>query len=225
MTKAILTDIEGTTTAVSFVYDVLFPYARQRMAAFVRSHRRDPQVQAQLREAEAELDGPAGEERTIEALLEWMRADRKVPALKALQGMIWRAGFESGALTGHLYPDAVEGLRRWHRQGIGLYVYSSGSVAAQRLLFTHSEFGDLTPLFSGYFDTRVGAKREPRSYRQIAEEIGHSAPEILFLSDTAGELDAAREAGMETIWLVRDAGPAAQPRHRQVTSFAEIAPR
>jgi enolase-phosphatase E1 len=133
-----------------------------------------------------------------------MHEDRKATPLKTLQGMIWREGYASGALRGHVYDDAVGALRGWHARGIALYVFSSGSVAAQRLLFEHSECGDLTPLFAGYFDTRVGSKQEASSYAVIAKAIGVPACDVLFASDVAAELAAARASGMQVVEVRRD---------------------
>ena len=203
--RVILTDIEGTTSAISFVHDVLFPYASSELADFVRDNEDDPviaQILVDAREEAHEPDAPT--ERIIEFLLEWIAEDRKATALKALQGHIWQNGYESGDFTGHIYDDAVEGLRRWHEAGIDLYVYSSGSVGAQKLLFGNSDAGDLTYLFSGYFDTNTGHKKDVEAYEAIAESIGVEPADILFLSDVAEELDAARNAGMQTIQLVRD---------------------
>jgi enolase-phosphatase E1 len=143
----------------------------------------------------------------IARLIDWMDQDAKIGPLKALQGMIWADGYRDGALKGHIYPDAVAGLRRWHAMGITLAVYSSGSVPAQKLLFGHSEAGDLTPLFSGWFDTGVGGKKDAASYRAIAAALDLPAGDILFLSDVPAELDAAREAGLAVTLLARDGLP------------------
>ncbi len=221
--KAILTDIEGTTSAVSFVFDVLFPYARAHLPAFVREHATEPAVAAQLDAVRAESgESNADDERVIKILLEWIEADRKATPLKALQGMVWAEGYRAGQLKGHVYPDAVTALRRWHEQGYGLYVYSSGSVQAQKLIFGCAEVGDLTPLFSGYFDTGCGPKRERESYARIAESIGLEAGQILFLSDVVEELDAAQQAGMRTCGLVRGGGTLGG--HEVVQSFEAIDP-
>ncbi|MFL9813222.1 acireductone synthase [Stutzerimonas sp. VN223-3] len=221
--KAILTDIEGTTSAVSFVFDVLFPYARKHLPAFVRGHAEDPAVSAQIDAVRRESgESDANIERVVEILLEWIAADRKATSLKALQGMVWAEGYRAGQLKGHVYPDAVDALRCWHEQGYALYVYSSGSVQAQKLIFGCAEVGDLTPLFSGYFDTGSGHKREAESYSQIAGSIGLPTEEILFLSDVVEELDAAREAGMHTCGLARDGGALAG--HQVVGSFGSIDP-
>jgi enolase-phosphatase E1 len=157
------------------------------------------------------------------AVLEkWIDEDRKATPLKALQGMIWRQGYESGELKGHVYDDTPSFLRRWHDRGLKLYVYSSGSVEAQKLIFGHTAHGDLTPLFSGYFDTRVGAKREAASYKAILRETALSGPVVLFRSDIAEELDAARAAGMKTCQLLRDDKARPATAHPQAKSFAEV---
>lgn len=221
--KAILTDIEGTTSAVSFVFDVLFPYAARHLPDFVRQHAAEPAVAAQLDAARAEAgESGADVERVIDILLGWIAEDRKATPLKALQGMVWEQGYRAGQLKGHVYPDAVEALKRWQEEGYRLYVYSSGSIQAQKLIFGCSDAGDLSPLFSGYFDTTSGPKREAASYGRIAEAIGLAAEDILFLSDVVQELDAAREAGMATCGLAREGGELAG--HPTVASFAVIDP-
>lgn len=221
--KAILTDIEGTTSAVSFVFDVLFPYARQHLPAFVREHAEQPEVAVQLGAIRLDSGEPEADiERVIEILLGWIAEDRKATPLKALQGMVWKQGYEAGLLKGHVYPDAVEALKQWHRDGYELYVYSSGSIQAQQLIFGCSEAGDLSSLFQGYFDTTSGPKREPQSYRHIMEAIGRPGGQILFLSDIVEELDAAQEAGMLTCGLAREGGEL--PGHLTVASFAQIDP-
>lgn len=222
MVKAIVTDIEGTTSSIDFVHEVLFPYASQRLPGFVRSRQTDPAVLSILDTVRTEAgETHADVERVIEILLQWIDADRKVTALKSLQGLVWKHGYQSGAFTGHMYDDAVSNLRAWAAANIDLYVYSSGSVAAQELLFGHSDAGDLTPLFRGYFDTRVGHKREAGSYRNIAGKIGIPATEILFLSDVAAELDAAAAAGMQTFQLIRDE-KVVPGTHRVAHDFDEV---
>jgi enolase-phosphatase E1 len=219
--KAVLTDIEGTTSAVSFVFEVLFPFAAEHLPDFVRQEATQPAVALQLQAVRDEIAEPrANIERVIEILLEWIAEDRKATPLKALQGMVWEQGYRAGQLKGHVYPDAVEALKRWHQEGYELYVYSSGSIQAQQLIFGCSEAGDLSPLFSGYFDTTSGPKREPQSYRSIAAAIGRTAEEILFLSDIVEELDAAQQAGMPTCGLVRKGGELIG--HANVASFAVI---
>lgn len=221
MVSAIVTDIEGTTSSLSFVKDVLFPYSRARLPDFVRSHSRDPEVQRLLAEVSTQT-GARDETTLIAELIRWIDEDRKVTALKALQGLIWETGYRRGDFTGHIYPDAVRALRAWRTRGLHLYVFSSGSVKAQQLLFGHTAEGDLTPLFDGYFDTSIGAKKEPESYRRIAQSIRTAPEATLFLSDVKEELDAARAAGMQTRWLVRDGKTPTAPSHAIAHSFAEI---
>lgn len=219
--KAVLTDIEGTTSAVSFVYDVLFPYAANALPGFIEAHHARPDVAQQLAAVREEAGEPsASVDRVGEILSSWIAQDRKATPLKALQGMVWQQGYDTGELKGHVYPDAVAALKRWHEQGYALYVYSSGSVQAQKLIFGCSEAGDLSGLFSGYFDTTSGPKRETASYQRIASAIGMPAEYMLFLSDVTQELDAACVAGMHTCGIARE-----QPLindHKVVASFAEI---
>ncbi|MDQ3617177.1 MAG: acireductone synthase [Pseudomonadota bacterium] len=231
MPKAILTDIEGTTSSISFVKDVLFPYARRALPGFIKARGHDPAVRQWLDAVAAETGGVCHDEMIAEVLQGWIDQDRKHTALKALQGMIWADGYSNADFTAHIYPDAASALREWHVAGLPLYVYSSGSVPAQRLFFGHSDAGDLTAMFSGWFDTEIGGKREADSYRRIAEATGYAADDILFLSDVVEELDAAREAGMQTA-LVDRHEDYPQPRldadardHRRVESFAELAIR
>ena len=203
--KAIVTDIEGTTTSIDFVHKVLFPYAASALPEYVRAHQGNPVIAELLADVREQIGEPdADVDRLIEVLLEWIAEDCKVTALKALQGYVWGHGYESGAFRAHVYPDTAPNLRRWRDMGIALYVYSSGSARAQQLLFGHSDAGDLRPHFSAYFDTRIGGKREITSYIAICERIGVAAADILFLSDVVEELDAAANAGMRTVQLVRD---------------------
>jgi enolase-phosphatase E1 len=204
--RAIVTDIEGTTSSIHFVHDVLFPYSRARLANFIAEH--PQQVAAILQSVRREAgDATMDQAACIRALIEWHDADRKIAPLKDLQAMIWAEGFASGAFKGHVYPDAAAALRRWHADGIALYVYSSGSIAAQKLLFGQSDHGDLLPLFSGHFDTTIGAKKAASSYTAIAGSLGLDAADILFLSDVGDELAAAREAGFQTILVAREGAP------------------
>ena len=228
MTPTILTDIEGTTSSISFVKNVLFPYARRALPGFVRAHSGDPDVRRWLDMVATENGGICSDEVIAETLQGWIDQDRKHTALKALQGMVWREGYERGDFRGHVHPDAAVALREWHGAGHRLAVFSSGSVGAQKLLFGHSEAGDLASLFSAFFDTEIGHKREADSYRRIAEALHEPPGDIVFLSDIVEELDAARAAGMQTMLLDRrDDYP--QPRkgvaaggHPRVESFAQI---
>lgn len=222
MIHAIVTDIEGTTSDIRFVHQVLFPYARERLASFLRRHAADVEVVAPLAALRQEVGQPEADiEQLIAALYRFMDEDRKSTALKALQGIVWRSGYLNGDFHGHLYPEVAEQLAAWQCQGLRLYVYSSGSVEAQKLLFGYSEAGDLQPRFSGYFDTHIGAKRETASYHNIAQAIGLAPDELLFLSDIHQELDAAEAAGWHTCQLIRDQADT-HSRHPQVNRFDQI---
>lgn len=204
--KAVIVDIEGTTTPISFVHEVLFPFARERMAAFVADRKKDPEVARALKEARTLGGMPdANESQTVSLLIKWIDEDRKAGPLKFLQGMIWQTGYDAGVLKGPVYADAAAQMRNWHEAGLKLFVYSSGSVGAQKLIFGHSDQGDLTPLFSGYFDTAVGAKQESASYAAIAEQTGFAPSEMLFLSDHPGEVAAAISAGLKSVRIDREA--------------------
>ncbi|SJM92777.1 Enolase-phosphatase E1 [Crenothrix polyspora] len=222
MIKAIVTDIEGTTSSISFVKEVLFPYAQTHIAEFVRQHQDEAQVKTLLQDVRDTVAAQLTLDQVIAQLLTWIDEDKKVTPLKALQGLIWEEGYHLGAFVGHIYPDVIDNLRAWKASGIDLYVYSSGSVHAQKLLFGHTGHGDLTPLFSGYFDTRIGAKQESVAYSQIAGQIGSSPTNILFLSDIKAELDAARSAGFQTLWLIREGLIDPSAEHRQVADFDQI---
>lgn len=215
MITHILSDIEGTTTAIAFVHRSLFPYAASALEDFLARHGDDAEVAAIL------VDVPGDKLATLRG---WMAADSKATPLKALQGLIWKQGYAEGALRGHLWPDVAGSLRAWHAQGLHLAIYSSGSEQAQRLLFRHSDAGNLEPLFEGFFDTRMGAKREAASYARIAQAWGAAASGVLFLSDVAEELDAARQAGLGTCQLVRPGdGTQASGRHPEAADFKAVA--
>jgi enolase-phosphatase E1 len=220
--RAILTDIEGTTSSIAFVKDVLFPYARQALPRFVARHGSEPEVRRWLDAAALDIGGVTDNDCVVQLLQQWIDEDRKHTALKALQGMIWKDGYARGDYTAHIYADAPRKLREWHASGLPLYVYSSGSVPAQKLFFAHTDAGDLTPLFSGYFDTEVGAKREPASYAAILQAIGHRGEDVLFLSDVEAELDAAAACGLHTTLLVRDGELPAESRHPVARDFDEV---
>lgn len=205
---AIVTDIEGTTTDIAFVKNVLFPYAIARLEGFMQAIAPTPEGQAILTQVRTEVGQPTLTlEEAIAQLLAWAEADQKVTSLKAVQGLIWHEGYRTQAYTSHIYADAATCLRQWQRQGVPLYVYSSGSIAAQKLLFAHTTAGDLTPCFRGYFDTTTGAKVDPASYGKIAAALGLPAGELLFLSDHAGELAAAQQAGWSVCAVQRPGTP------------------
>jgi enolase-phosphatase E1 len=222
MIKAIVTDIEGTISSLAFVRGVLFPYARAHMGGYVREHADNATVAALLDDVRAEVGKDLSLEEVIAQLITWIDEDKKITPLKTLQGLMWEEGYKAADLRGHVYVDAMTRLVQWNHQGIPLYVYSSGSVYAQKLLFGYTEYGDMNKLFSGYFDTRVGAKVEATSYERIAQSIGVDAADILFLSDVEAELDAARAAGMQTVWLVREGHIHPFASHQQVRDFESI---
>jgi enolase-phosphatase E1 len=221
MIAGIVTDIEGTTSSIAFVKDVLFPYARARLPDFVKRNAADPEVRRLLSEVSDLCGRSLTDDAAIAELLGWIDENRKATPLKALQGLIWDVGYRRGDFHGHVYADAAAMLREWKARGIRLAVYSSGSVHAQRLLFGHTEYGDLTTLFTDFFDTRIGPKQEAASYRSIAERMALAPAELMFLSDVGAELDAARCAGFHTCQLVR-AGTAADPGHPHAADFHSI---
>ena len=198
MIKAILLDIEGTVGDIAFVRDVLFPYARKRMAETLRTRWSDPQIAAIVAEAASAVDKPlSSSDAATDQFLAWMDEDRKITPLKTLQGIIWRDGYASGELKAHLYPDAIEAIAIWRKNGLRLFIYSSGSIEAQKLYFAHSVAGDLTGAIEDYFDTTTGPKSAPGSYSKIANAVGLPASDILFLTDASAEATAAKSAGMQ----------------------------
>lgn len=190
MIRSVITDIEGTTTPISFVHRVLFPYARERLHDYLAAHPEHPSL---INVPEPKLD----------TLISWMDRDEKITALKSIQGEIWKEGYKSGRLIGEVYADVPPVLKSWSEAGIRLFVYSSGSIDAQRLLFGHTLKGDLTPRFEAFFDTTIGAKKESCSYKNIIRTINCLPNEVLFLSDVEVELDAAVVAGLSVCHLVR----------------------
>lgn len=223
MIKAIVTDVEGTLSPTSFVTEILFPYAREHLCPFLHEHSTDMAVSIQLENLSREENKALSVQECCDVLSRWMADDSKSAILKALQGMVWQEGYAKGELHGELFEDAVRNLRRWNDKGLALFAYSSGSVQAQQLLFQNNPFGDLTRLFSGYFDTKVGHKLEPSSYELITSEINERAGDILFLSDSVDELNAARAAGMQTRHVVRDTKPLdTMAAHPQVRDFDAI---
>ena len=205
--KVIITDIEGTTTAITFVANELFPYFRTNISDLL-ALKSNPIVQAAFDETiqivlAEEKRVIKTDEELIAALHQWSVADKKITPLKTLQGVLWEKGYKDGTLKGHVYADVAQNLTSWHAQGIALAVFSSGSVAAQKLLFGNSIAGDLTPVFSAYFDTKTGAKRDTATYTTIAEKLATLPNDCLFLSDITEELVAAKNAGFQTIQLVR----------------------
>jgi len=231
-TKTILLDIEGTTTPVEFVTEVLFPYARQRIETFLREHSSDPSVRADIealkqdhaQDVEQGLSPPPIAE--VTRYVHWlMDRDRKSTSLKALQGKIWEAGYRAGELRGEVYDDVPRAIERWRWQNREIAIFSSGSVLAQKLLFSSTQAGDLTRFICGYFDTTTGPKREPESYRRIAQAVGAEPSVMLFISDTVPEANAARSAGIDTLLCVRGARSPSEPHgHAAIRSFDEVFP-
>lgn len=238
--STILLDIEGTTTPIDFVYQVLFPYARARMKDFLARHLEDEEVRAavsdlmdeQARDEHLPHTASTSPGRLDESQLEVVAAyarrlideDRKLTPLKTIQGRIWEEGYRSGELKGRVFPDVEPNLRRWFEEGRTTCIYSSGSVLAQRLLFANTEAGDLTEFIRDFFDTRVGRKTEPASYLKIAELRSRRPAEILFVSDVVAELDAASAAGLQTLLCVRPGNhtqPAADA-HATISTFDEV---
>jgi enolase-phosphatase E1 len=229
-------DIEGTTSSIRFVYDVLFPYARRELAAFLQAHWDEPEV-ARARDRIARDAGaasfaawcggaatPAALERLCAEVNRLMDADVKATGLKDLQGLIWREGYRAGVLRSHVYPDVPPALKAWSAASRDLRIFSSGSVAAQRLFFAHTEAGDLSGYFCGHYDTTHGPKRAPASYAAIAAHMGRVPGQVLFLSDVTAELNAARQAGLATCLVERPGNAPSPPGHGHpvVRSFAQI---
>ncbi|TKB75503.1 MAG: acireductone synthase [Nitrospira sp.] len=225
MIRCVLMDIEGTIISVAFVREVLFPYAKHRLAAFLREHQHVPALRqwttACLDTVAQELGQRPADAEIPGILCRWIEEDRKHPGLKAIQGMIWHDGYRAGAFTPGLYEDVAPALKRWRRNGLRLALYSSGSEQAQRLLVEHTTDGDLTGLFSNFFDTSIGAKTETASYRHIGQVLALSSNDILFLSDIEAELDAAAEAGFNTTQIVR-AGTNAGTAHPVCSNFGDM---
>jgi enolase-phosphatase E1 len=222
--RYILTDIEGTTTSVSFVYDVLFPYFRKHIGE-LRELTQQEEVQKAFKqtvELAASLENKklGSVDDIINTLYRWSEEDRKITPLKTVQGILWKKGYESGEIKGHVYEDVLSALIKWQQLGLKMGVFSSGSIAAQKLIFGYSESGDLTSYFSNYFDTTTGGKREADTYPKIAAELALPASQILFLSDIVEELEAAEHAGMQTVQLVRPGTEAKWPK--TVSNFLEI---
>ena len=214
--KTLLFDIEGTTTDIHFVHKVLFPYSLERMKDFISTHPNHSALQSVKETLLLENNLEANVDQCIEALVQWIKTDRKHGALKEIQGDIWKKGYEAGDFQGHLYPDVLPSWKNWLSQGYKIAIYSSGSVQAQKLIFSYSVEGNLTPMISHYFDTKIGGKREVQSYENIKRNLGS---EITFFSDITEELDAALNAGLKTVQVMR--AETFPTRHPFITSFDE----
>ncbi|XP_063066803.1 enolase-phosphatase E1 [Engraulis encrasicolus] len=247
-TSVFLLDIEGTTTPITFVKDILFPYIREHLEEYLSDHWEEDECKQDVhllkKQSEEDLrqhracpvacasqSGQTDEEKAIREVVEgvlWqMAADRKTTALKQLQGHMWRAAYATGRIQGEVYPDVVPAIRAWRQRGMKIYIYSSGSVEAQKLLFGYSIEGDLLDLFDGHFDTNVGAKVESQSYVRIAERIGVQPQDIMFLTDVTREAKAAEEAGLSVAVVMRPGNMELTDEERShyttVTSFGQIA--
>lgn len=222
--RALLLDIEGTTTPVNFVYEKLFPYAAAHLEQFLKTSLEESDRKQLRKEYEQETasDLPLLSDPPFEYLRWLMHLDRKSRGLKSIQGKIWKSGYENGELRGELFPDVPKAFEKWLEARLGIYIYSSGSVPAQRLIFNHSVFGDLTPFISGYFDTAVGPKRASSSYETIAKLIGLEPRQMLFVSDIAEELTAAQEAGFAVLLSVRPGNKEQAGEWSRIQSFDEI---
>jgi enolase-phosphatase E1 len=237
--RAIVLDIEGTTTPIAFVFDVLFPYVRRHVRAHLEQHANDPEYRGLFDRLRAEhaadesaggkpppwTDAPDDRLTSVVSYVEWlMDRDRKSTGLKDLQGRIWEDGYNRGDLASDVFPDVPGALVRWHARGVRVAIFSSGSVRAQQLLFRHSSFGDLTRFISHFFDTTTGPKADPESYRRIAHVMDVAPGAIVFVSDVTRELEAARGAGMQTRLAVRPGNPApgSDHAHPALPSFDEL---
>ena len=236
----LLLDIEGTTCPVSFVSDVLFPFAKQELSHYIKQHWDESPHKKPIQAAKKEwLDDQSPESMKIkqqvakreteemDGLIQYLKhlisIDKKSTALKDLQGKIWEHGYSIGELKSQLFPESSECLRKWHEQGLTLSVYSSGSIQAQKLLYRHSPAGDLEKLFSHWFDTHTGPKKSTESYTKIAEQLQSSPNKIWFVSDNGDECNSARLAGMHTLFSLREGNPDRDPRdHKVVHSLREV---
>ncbi len=235
--RGILLDIEGTTSSVSFVYDVMFPFARRELKNYLREQWGSPELaqaceliardaghESFARWCEGTTDDDSRRSLVREEVVRLMDGDVKATGLKQLQGLIWRSGFESGEMKAHVYDDVPPALRVWNEAGLDVRIYSSGSIAAQKLFFGHTIAGSLLERFRGHYDTTTGPKKEAASYAAIASDFGLPPNDILFLSDVTAELDAARCAGLQTVLCVRPGNAAVPPQHghAEITDFGQV---
>jgi len=218
--KAVILDIEGTTTDINFVYNVLFPYAKKALPEFLKNHKDDDSVNSILLNIKSKFNVGSDDE-ILSLLNEWIETDQKIKELKDLQGLIWIRGYEQKDYISHLYPDVLPQIKKWKESGMKVYIYSSGSIQAQKLLFSHTEYGDVTNLLDGYFDTTIGNKREEKSYANILEHLELAGNEVTFLSDIEAELTAAKSVGINVFHVNRD-GLYNDSKYKLITEFSDI---
>lgn len=221
MVKGVILDIEGTIAPLSFVKEVMFPYSKERLEKFLRENWEKPEIRRIIEETESILGKKLSLEEAIETFKKWIDEDKKITPLKELQGYIWEEGFKKGELVAPLYRDAYEKIKKWKEKGIPVYIYSSGSVKAQKLFFSHTNYGNILDMFSGFFDTRIGSKKESQSYRRILKNINLKPEEVVFISDNPEELKAAKEAGIKVFQAVRE-GVEPSSEFEQIRSFEEL---
>lgn len=234
--RGILLDIEGTTSSISFVYDVMYPFVRKNVSQYLADHWDDPAVQKSvamlakdLKKESADiwlgqLDVNEKQTEVVAGVLELMDADVKATGLRQLQGLIWKDGFRSGQMVAHLFDDVADSIDRWHQSGADVRIYSSGSIQTQQLFFSHTVAGNLLDKIGGHYDNTTGPKREAASYFKIAQEFNCEPSEILFISDIVAELEAAKEANLQTALSARPGNKPVDPDHgfAVINSFAQI---
>ncbi len=220
--RALVVDTAGTTTDLSFIEEVLFPYSSQKLAEFLQANKDNVLVDNCIADVkEMALEPDADLNRVVEILKQWISEDRKATPLKTIQGLIWKQGYSDSAFTGHIYPDFIEAIKQYTQNGIRIYSFSSGSVDAQKLLFSHSDGGDLTPLFNGHFDTRTGNKTYKQAYLNILNTVSMSPKQVLFVSDRLEELKAADEAGLNVVYMKR-LPEQVESNYKTIESFTEL---
>jgi enolase-phosphatase E1 len=222
--KAILLDVEGTTTPIDFVYKTLFPFARKRMKDYATDKLDNSDLSLLKSEflGDNSPDKPDWSIPPIDYLYWLMEIDRKSPALKSIQGKIWQEGYENGIIRGELFPDVFPAIKLWKSRGIKVAIYSSGSILAQKLLFKHSQSGDISILIDGYFDTTIGPKKEPESYKEISKRLNLPAGEIVFISDMAAECEAAKKAECGVRYSIRPGNNVEAVPFKSIRTFEEI---
>ena len=220
--RALVVDTAGTTTDLAFIEEVLFPYSSDKLAEFLTANQDNVLVDNCISDVkEMALEPDADLQRIVEILKQWIAEDRKATPLKTLQGLIWKQGYDENAFTGHIYPDFIDALNQYKQNGIRIYSFSSGSVDAQKLLFSHSDGGDLTPLFHGHFDTRTGNKTYKQAYLNILNTISLSPKQVLFVSDRLEELKAADDAGLNVVYMKRTEDQA-DLNYKTISTFNEL---